>query len=136
MRIYKGLDGIDWDSLERECEQEGNMKKYWLERFIALRDEHSDELPELEMKEFLGYNELHPMWYKYKCSAAYIIGLSGELVLGAIRDGVITDKSLRQRIRCFEKYKFNFGKGLFTSPEEIDLINIILTDVINHLSEK
>ena len=129
----KGLDGVDWDKLWADCESKGDLKPWYIERFKALLHEHSDELPQINIHELHPYPD--PMWDKYKCLGNYIGGMKSDLQ-GAVLDKIIIDTDLKRRINCFDKYHFTAFTGEFTTREEINTFNAILTDVINYLERQ
>ena len=127
MRNYKGLDefNLDYDNMK----EANRLREFYRELFKTLRDEYSDELPEQDVRD-LHWNPADPLFNKFKCQGNYFAGLKSD-IFGLLSDRLIFDKELKARLICFSKYE---RQNDFTSKEEINLVNIILTDIISYLS--
>lgn len=125
----KGLDDVNWDELLEKADKIGDRGLWYLERFYALRFEHSDDLLETDVRDL---PRTDPRYDKFKCQGNYIAGLGFDLQ-GAIWDKVITERTLIEDIKKFVAHKFNYQKGLFTSKDEINMMNSLLDDSIGYL---
>ncbi|MCK5211503.1 hypothetical protein KAJ89_02260 [Candidatus Parcubacteria bacterium] len=106
-------------------------KEYFLKRFHWLKDDHSDELPDQDVRELYAHG--HPKCDTFKCQGNYIAGLKHDLE-GALIDKTFDNPEFEKKVKEFLTYKFNFNR--FTTREEIDMINKILDEVINYLENK
>ena len=125
----KGLDAIDWDELRIRSERMGDIGLWYLVRFLALRDDHSNDLPAADVRDLPRSD---PRYDKFKCQGNYIAGLFADL-RGAVYDRVIKDQALKHRIATFCGHPFRYKSREFTAPLEIDMINSVLDDVIEYL---
>ncbi|MBI4980747.1 hypothetical protein HZC30_04300 [Candidatus Woesearchaeota archaeon] len=116
-----------------QAKREGTLRRYYLDRFRHQRDDYLDDLPEADVRVQATLDEQgHFVGERYKCKGNYIVGLSACLQ-GAVREGVITDSGLVDKIERFRNHDFRFHHDEFTSPEEIGMINQILAEVIGYL---
>lgn len=117
----------------KRAKQEGELSEFYLQIFIQRRDDYMDELPEQDVRNSVSIDENgHFVELAYKCRGHYIIGLCFQLQ-SAVRDGVIKDGSLISRIQELGHHDFRFHHGEFTTPDEIDMMNSVLDDVIEYL---
>ncbi|MFA6300745.1 MAG: hypothetical protein WC609_00125 [Candidatus Paceibacterota bacterium] len=126
-----------------EARQEGGAKltQYYLNRFLHLRDDFKDDLPQEKISDLETMDERGLFTGgNYKCRMNYIVGLSLALQ-GAVDDGVIVGEELIKKIGEFRKQGWKAGHGELTkltrrTREDIDMMNRILADVIQFLETK
>ncbi len=116
-----------------EAKKNGTLCQYYLGSFQHRRDDYLDDLPSMDISTLttLDENGLF-VGNNYKCQGNYIFSLSLELQC-AVKDGVISDSGLVSKINQFIHQDFAYVHGKFTIPEEINMMNMILTDVIQYL---
>ena len=118
-----------------EAMENGTLPQYYLDRLRHKRDDYLDDLPDVDVRRLATLDDKgHFVGDNYKCRSNYISGLAGTLS-AAIDDGVITDSELVEKIQSFRQHDFRHSHGEFTTPQEIDMINQILADVIQYLEE-
>ncbi len=113
---------------------EDDLLEHYYERFVFEKNNYSDELPELRVGS-IGTSSAWTTQLTHKCQGNYISQLRMSLV-GLIKDDMIDDSILVKEILDFNRYKFKYKDSEFTTPEEIDMINHILDDVISYLCDK
>jgi hypothetical protein len=116
-----------------EAKENGTLKEFYLKEFIHRRDDYSDELPDVDVRTLTKLDEKgHFTGDNYKCRGNYISALSLKLRT-AVEDGIVTDPEVINKIEQFKG--FGYVEGKRTTKEEIDFINQILADVIEHLEK-
>jgi hypothetical protein len=113
--------------------ESGTLREYYLEKFLHFKDDFLDDLPDEDVRNLVTLDEKgHFVGDNYKCRGNYIFALSGTLQ-AAESDGVVSHPELIDSIGQFRSHDFKFHHGEFTTPQEIDMINQILAEVIDSL---
>jgi hypothetical protein len=113
---------------------DGTLGRYYLGRLINLRDDYSDEIPDVPAGDLakLGEGGQFVDAARYKCRGKYIVGLT-MLLQNSMLDGVVADTSLTGRIEKFCAYSFSCFDSGPTTRQEISMINGMLKEVISYL---
>jgi hypothetical protein len=126
---------IDWGKRYIESRKTGTLPKFYLNILTYMRDNYRDDLPDESVHTLTRVNEEGRfVGDNFKCRGNFIFGLSGWLQ-GPIRDGVITNPQVIEKINNFRSHDFRYSHGEFTTREEINLINKVLEEVISHLDD-
>ena len=118
-----------------EAKENGTLPQYYLGRFRYFRDDFLDDLPDEDVGNLVTLDKKGDFARdNYKCSGNYTFNLSG-LLQKAVSDGVVSLPELIGSIEQFIFHDFEYHHGKFTTPQEIDMINQILADVIQSLEK-
>lgn len=124
-----------------EAIEKGSLTDYYLTLFLSYRDDYSGDLPQKDVRKLIEINENGEFNTRtgrgtaFKCQGNYIVGLALALQK-AIDDSVIINPSTLESVEGFLDHDFNYIDGRFTSPEEIDLINHTLDQVIEDIGQQ
>ncbi len=113
---------------EQNSEKSFSPKDKYLERLRWFRNRFIDELP----PEKLSRNDSN--YHRYKCRGNYFQGVAATLER-IIADGMILSPELVSKIEQFHLLAFeekDFSE--FVTQEEIDKVNKLLDEIIEHLS--
>jgi hypothetical protein len=90
---------------------------------------HSDDLPDQDVRELPKDD---PRYDNFKCQGNYIAGLGLDLQF-AMLDIPIVDGYIRGRIKEVTQNMWSYMDGGRTTKKEIQLMDSVLDDVIEHL---
>jgi hypothetical protein len=118
------------------AKKDGILLQYYLNKLISKRDDYLDDLPEEDVRNLATLDEKGCFKVdNYKCRGNYIVGLSLTLQ-EMIENNAINESELIEKIMQFRHYDFSYYHDKFTTKEEINMINQILTDTIEYLKIK
>lgn len=118
-----------------EAKENGKLKEYYLDRFLHSKNDCSDDLPNVDLRDSKASDERGLfIGGEYKCRGNYISGLS-KVFSVLLEEGVITSPEIIGKIETFCQHDWNFYHNQPTTREEIDLINQILDAVIEYLRQ-
>ncbi len=88
----------------------------YLKIFLDMRDNHSNELPDVDVRILDGFDKDSKsiIRCKYKCRGNYIFGLSLRLEAVVVKK-LVTDIGLIKKIKQFRNHDFRFSHGEFTT---------------------